>query len=248
MANPQAENGHIDIANEIAEALMKVNLSPYESRVLWFVFRKTYGWNKKEDWISLSQFSKEIGIDRRLVHRAIKALSYKKMIVIRRDDRGNPTYGFQKDYEKWELSSKKMTVICRDDALSSKKMMKVSSVEIPTKDKVQKKSLQKKTPIVPPEWIPFSVWNDFYEHRISIGKFSTRAQELIIEKLDELRFSGQDPCKVINQSIASGWKGVFELKRGGRNGAVFKRNNSSGTEKTGGARSDENPYPVDLEC
>jgi len=33
-ANPQAEDGHIDIANEIAEALMKVNLSAYESRIL----------------------------------------------------------------------------------------------------------------------------------------------------------------------------------------------------------------------
>jgi|ADurb_Leu_01_Slu_FD_contig_101_408048_length_1942_multi_2_in_0_out_0_3 phage replication O-like protein O len=143
MANPQAENGHIDIANEIAEALMKVNLSAYESRILWFIFRKTYGWNKKEDWISLSQFSMCTGLDRRLVHRAIKSLSSKKMIVINKDDSNHITYGFQKNWEKWDVSSKKMTVINRDDGLSSKEMTRVSSKEIPTKDTLTKDTLTK---------------------------------------------------------------------------------------------------------
>lgn len=143
MANPQSENGHIDIANEIAEALMKVNLSAYESRVLWFIFRKTYGWNKKQDWISLSQFSECTGLDRRLVHRAIKNLSSKQMIVINKDDSYHITYGFQKDYEKWQVSSKKMTVINRDDGVSSKEMTGVSSKEIPTKDTLTKDTLTK---------------------------------------------------------------------------------------------------------
>lgn len=128
---PQLENGYTPIANEIVEALMKVNLSPYESRVLWFLFRKTYGWNKKTDRIALSQFSERIGLDRRLVHRAIRKLSSKKMIVINKDDTFKIRYGFQKDYRKWKLSSKKMTVINRDD--------EVSSVEIPTKETIQKK-------------------------------------------------------------------------------------------------------------
>lgn len=141
MANPQAENGHVDIANEIVEALWKVNLSSYETRVLWYLFRKTYGWKKKTDRIALSQFSKDIGIDRRLVHRAIKGLSSKKMIVIYKDDRGYVTYGFQKNYEYWHLSSKKMTVIRTDDKPVSKSMTKVSSKEIPTKEK--KETIQK---------------------------------------------------------------------------------------------------------
>jgi len=143
MANPQAENGHIDIANEIAEALMKVNLSAYESRILWFIFRKTYGWNKKEDWISLSQFSMCTGLDRRLVHRAIKSLSSKKMIVINKDDSNHITYGFQKNWEQWQPSSRKMTVINTDDGVSSKEMTDLSSKEIPTKDKLTKDNLTK---------------------------------------------------------------------------------------------------------
>lgn len=110
MASPQLESGYTRIANEILEALSKVNLSPYESRTLWFLLRKTYGWKKKKDWIALSQFSKGLGLDRRHVHRALKSLSSKQMTVIGRDDRNHPTYGFQKDYSKWPSSSKQMTV------------------------------------------------------------------------------------------------------------------------------------------
>ncbi len=144
---PQTENGYTQIANEIMEALMKVNLSAYESRVLWFLFRKTYGWNKKTDWITLSQFSECIGLDRRLIHRAIKALSSKKMIVIDKDDTFKIRYGFQKDYKKWKLSSKKMTVINRDEQLSSNSMTRLSSIQIPTKERITKETLQKKKDI-----------------------------------------------------------------------------------------------------
>lgn len=143
MASPQKENGHIQIATEIVEALMRVNLSPYESRVLWFIFRKTYGWQKKVDWIALSQFSKEIGLDRRLIHRAVKSLSSKKMIVINKDDGFKIRYGFQKNYEKWKVSSGKMTVIYRDDAVSSAEMMEVSSVQMNTIDTITKETLTK---------------------------------------------------------------------------------------------------------
>jgi len=141
---PQKEDGFTPIANEIMEALMRVNLSAYESRVLWFLFRKTYGWNKKTDWITLSQFSECIGLDRRLIHRAIKSLSSKKMIVIYRDDTFKIRYGFQKDFKKWKLSSKKMTVINKDDGVSSKEMTRLSSIQIPTRESITKETIQKK--------------------------------------------------------------------------------------------------------
>ena len=136
VASPQLENGYTSIANEILEALWKVNLSPYEYRVLLYLLRKTYGWQKKTDRITLSQFAKDIGIDRRLIFRAIKKLSSKQMIVIYKDDKNRLSYGFQKDYDKWTLSSKKMTVIYRDDKVSSKEMTKLSSKQIPTKENI----------------------------------------------------------------------------------------------------------------
>ena len=142
MANPQKEDGYTPIANEIVEALWKMNLSAYEGRVLWYLFRKTYGWQKKTDRIALSQFSKDIGLDRRLIFRAIRGLSSKQMIVIYKDDKNSVTYGFQKNYEKWKVSSNKMTVISTDDRVSSKEIHKLSSKEIPTKE--IKETIQKK--------------------------------------------------------------------------------------------------------
>jgi len=54
MANPQPEDGHIDIANEIAEKLARTQLSGTEHKIIWAIWRKTWGWHKKEDRISLS--------------------------------------------------------------------------------------------------------------------------------------------------------------------------------------------------
>jgi hypothetical protein len=48
MANPQAEHGHVDIANEIMEALAKISIPSEARRILDFILRKTYGWHKKE--------------------------------------------------------------------------------------------------------------------------------------------------------------------------------------------------------
>lgn len=152
MANPQLNNGYLKIANELVEALMRINLSPYEARLLWFIIRKTYGFNKTSDRISLSQFAKATLLDRRNVHRALQSLIQREIIVISRDDRKRISYRVQKDYSKWERSSVKMTrkkgtesnhaVIDRDDRLSSAEMRDVlsteksemSSAEIPTKD------------------------------------------------------------------------------------------------------------------
>lgn len=57
MINPQIENGYTKIATEIIEKFCYYRISGEEWLVLWVVLRKTYGWNKKEDKISLSQFA-----------------------------------------------------------------------------------------------------------------------------------------------------------------------------------------------
>ena len=74
MASPQIENGYTRIANEIMEALAKVRIPGEARQVLDAVFRKTYGWNKREDKISLSQFEKMTGLARPSICRAIKKL------------------------------------------------------------------------------------------------------------------------------------------------------------------------------
>ena len=154
MASPQVEDGYTTIANEILEALAGINLSPYEGRTLFFLIRKTYGWKKKTDWISLSQFSKGIGLDRRLVFRALSGLQSKGLVVICRDDKKHPTYGFQKNYDKWQMSDchKSKTkdsnlerkVKREEREKASVEMTRVSSVEIPTKETLTKETLKER--------------------------------------------------------------------------------------------------------
>ncbi len=97
MANPQLEDGFTMVANEIIEALARINLCAYESRVLWFIIRKTYGWHKKIDWIALSQIVDSTGILKPNVSRTLKSLKARNIII--RDK--NRRVGLQKDYEKW---------------------------------------------------------------------------------------------------------------------------------------------------
>lgn len=147
MANPQRENGHIDIANEIAEQLTRINLRPYEWRTLWAVFRKTYGWHKKEDDISLTQFQNLTGLEKRHQRKALKTLA-EKNIIIRRKDGYIVTYGFQKDYTQWKVVPKQAPVSnISNGAYSSttpvlKQAPEVVPKQAPTKE--NKETIQKK--------------------------------------------------------------------------------------------------------
>ena len=98
MANPQWENGYTKIANELLEAIYKIPLSDYEHRVFWFIVRKTYGYRKKNDWISQKQMVKEIGIYKSHVSRTVKKLLDKNMII-----KEKKRIGIQKNYELWKL-------------------------------------------------------------------------------------------------------------------------------------------------
>ncbi|MEA5113997.1 MAG: replication protein [Geobacteraceae bacterium] len=101
MASPQTENGHMDLANELVDAFCRYWPPSGEGQVLWVVFRKTYGWNKKADKISVSQFQELTGLSRRTVIYALQNLEAKQMVIIEKQPGGTNLISFQKDYEKW---------------------------------------------------------------------------------------------------------------------------------------------------
>lgn len=109
MASPQVENGHTRIANELYEQIYKLKINRDSLRIVLFIIRKTYGWRKKRDRISLSQFVEELGIDRTNVCRHINKLSAMKIIIRIQDDNGNE-YEINKNYEEWELVVKQLVV------------------------------------------------------------------------------------------------------------------------------------------
>ncbi len=104
MASPQAENGHTKIANEILEQLVKTGLLGSEWNIVIWVIRKTYGYQKKEDWISLTQFEKATNLSRPTVVKTLKNLVNRGLLV-KRDKLG---YSFEKDYEKWVVNTAKL--------------------------------------------------------------------------------------------------------------------------------------------
>lgn len=75
------DDGYTRIANELLEAVMLAGLTQHQLLVFLAVMRKTYGFNKKLDWVSNEQLSELIGI---LPHKcsAAKSVLVKRGILI----------------------------------------------------------------------------------------------------------------------------------------------------------------------
>lgn len=69
-----------------------------------------------------------------------------------------------------------------------------------------------------PAWLSAETWSRWDEYRKRKGRsgWTEDAIALSLRKLSELRASGFDPVKVIEQSIECGWTGLFEVKAGKR--------------------------------
>jgi len=109
IVSPQIENGHLDLANEIVEQFARLNLCAGEWRLLWSILRKTYGWHKKADRITYSQFERMTGLDRWNIRRYLNRL-IERNIITKTGSGQRLFYAFQKDYSLWKPLSKQTTV------------------------------------------------------------------------------------------------------------------------------------------
>lgn len=98
MASPQIENGYTKVANELLDALCSINLSSHEWHVVHAIIRKTYGYNKKEDWITNTQIMKLTGQTQQKVSQAKRKLVVKNIVT----ENGNKI-SINKDYESWPI-------------------------------------------------------------------------------------------------------------------------------------------------
>jgi phage replication O-like protein O len=120
MANPQKENGHLRIANELVDIMAQLHLSGNEHQLLWAVWRKTWCWNKRHDWIALTQLEKITGLSRVAICRSQKELVSKKILL-----KINGKLSFNKNYDEWVVS--KSTLVSKT-AIGSVKKVLVGSV------------------------------------------------------------------------------------------------------------------------
>ena len=65
-----------------------------------------------------------------------------------------------------------------------------------------------------PDWIPRDAWDGFIAMRKASKKAPTReAMVLAVAKLGKLKASGEDVRAVLEQSVLSGWSGLFPVSR-----------------------------------
>lgn len=161
MSNPQLEEGYFNISNELWDALIKVNLGGVERQVLDAVIRKTYGWHKKEDKISISQICEMTGASKRAVVYAQQNLESKKMIIVKRTEYNGAklcnTISFNKKYEEWVVQNCAPQVKRnRGSAKLRKKVVQNSVKKLPgfahtkdtiTKDNTKDNIMSKASPI-----------------------------------------------------------------------------------------------------
>ena len=189
MANPQKENGYTAIANEILDHLVLPGINGSEYRTVLFVLRKTYGFNKKQDRISLSQFEKATLMKRSHVVTTIKELVHKSILV-----KQNSLYSINKNWESWVVH-KRVPSPQKHTKVVHKRSPKVVHKRVHTKDNT-KDNIQK-TAKTPTEFLQGEQWNNlidpfqrvnpmyknFYRNKTERHALSEMAQEIGYEKL-----------------------------------------------------------------
>ena len=228
------DDGFTRIANELLEAVMRAGLSQHQLLVFMAVMRKTYGFNKKSDWVSNEQISVLTGI---LPHKcsAAKSTLVKRGILTQT----GRVIGINKTVSEWSSLPVKGTEkipYLKKVTLpeSGKKSLPESGNayypnQVNTKDKHTKDNKDNKDninnpPKSPravsfdalavqlPDWLSAEIWSSWVAYRRDLKK-PIKSQQTVtqaINLLDRCRLNGYAPEEIINRSIANGWQGLFE--------------------------------------
>ena len=227
------DDGFTRIANELLEAVMHAGLSQHQLLVFMAVMRKTYGFNKKSDWVSNEQISVLTGI---LPHKcsAAKSALVKRGILTQT----GRVIGINKAVSEWSSlpvkgTEKKPYLKKVTLPESGKKSLPESGNayypnQVNTKDKHTKDNKDNinnppKSPravsfdasaVQLPDWLSAEIWSSWVAYRRDLKK-PIKSQQTVtqaINLLDRCRLNGYYPEEIINQSIANGWQGLFEPK------------------------------------
>lgn len=227
------DDGFTRIANELLEAVMHAGLSQHQLLVFMAVMRKTYGFNKKADWVSNEQISMLTGI---LPHKcsAAKSALVKRGILTQT----GRVIGINKAVSEWSSlpvkgTEKKPYLKKVTLPESGKKSLPESGNayypnQVNTKDKHTKDNKDNinnppKSPravsfdasaVQLPDWLSAEIWSSWVAYRRDLKK-PIKSQQTVtqaINLLDRCRLNGYSPEEIINQSIANGWQGLFEPK------------------------------------
>lgn len=150
---PKIDNGFIQIAcgkpdNDILTALAGAGLYSTEFEVVLIVIRKTWGWKKNWDWVSLSTFQKLTRKSRPMIVQALSDLVVKQILLVDKKDKNKPLYAFNERFIEWtskpQLTSKvELTSKPQLTTLVKQSLPILVKQSLPTKK--NKETIQKKT-------------------------------------------------------------------------------------------------------
>ncbi len=105
--NPQRENGHREIANDVFRELVKAQFTGAEYKVCLCIINHSWGYGKTSDVLSTHLISKETSLSLRMVKLTLKSLKERRVICLqpsKRVKRGSPLneYLFNKHWDTWK--------------------------------------------------------------------------------------------------------------------------------------------------
>lgn len=207
---PQCEDGYTKIANELLEALCSIRIPGESMQIFLTILRKTYGYGKKKDKISISQFVESTGIRKTHIARSLDKLIEVNVIIAENvTNNGNKTsvtYQINKHYDTWKALPKKGTL-----PILGTKVTQNGNKSNP-KWGLQKKERKKENNKV--ELLEIcQAWKAYIEMRKLIKKPMTDyAMQLRVNDLFKLMAKGEDPLAVLNQSISNSWQDLYQVK------------------------------------
>lgn len=106
MASPQKENGNTGISNELLEQFLLFDFPSASPIKIWlFISRKTYGYQKKTDYLSLTQIERATHLSRPTVVQSLQWLVKACLLVKGAKSQKGTVYGLNKDYEQWVVNT-----------------------------------------------------------------------------------------------------------------------------------------------
>ncbi|EPE8400878.1 replication protein [Escherichia coli] len=221
------DDGYTRFANELLEAIASADLTARQLKVMLAYVRKTYGFNKKTDRIADEQIAQLTGLSRQNVNKAKKELISMNCLFMD----GNQI-GVNIEVSAWQFS-KCLQVSNFVSKLETKNVSKLETLNVSKLETHKRHSLKtkeniNKPPISPkkvsqkfdpletelPDWLSAEIWLSWVTYRKEIGK-SIKSKQSVTQAINVLSRSlekGYTPEEIINQSIASGWQGIFEPK------------------------------------
>ncbi len=221
------DDGYTRFANELLEAIASADLTARQLKVMLAYVRKTYGFNKKTDRIADEQIAQLTGLSRQNVNKAKKELISMNCLFM-----DGKQIGVNSEVSAWQFS-KCLQVSNFVSKLETKNVPKLETLNVSKLETHKRHSLKtkeniNKPPISPkkvsqkfdpletelPDWLSAETWLSWVTYRKEIGK-SIKSKQSVTQAINVLSRSlekGYTPEEIINQSIASGWQGIFEPK------------------------------------